>query len=80
MAIRTQEWKFIRFPDGRRELYDLGNDPGERQDLARSKPGSLEVFEALSSMALAEREGARAASVPLDEETIRKLRSLGYIE
>jgi arylsulfatase A-like enzyme len=33
-AVRTADWKFIyRFSDGPNELYDLKNDPGERQNL-----------------------------------------------
>ena len=31
--IRTQEWKYVhRYPFGTNELYDLGNDPGEREN------------------------------------------------
>ena len=33
--IRTPDWKYTRrFPDGPHELYDLGSDPGERNNLA----------------------------------------------
>jgi arylsulfatase A-like enzyme len=33
-AIRTPDWKFIRrFPNGPNELYDLKNDPDERNNL-----------------------------------------------
>jgi arylsulfatase A-like enzyme len=33
-AIRTREWKYVRrFPNGPDELYNLSNDPGERQNL-----------------------------------------------
>jgi arylsulfatase A-like enzyme len=32
--IRTQEWKYVhRYPYGPNELYDLANDPGERENL-----------------------------------------------
>jgi len=38
-AIRHGDWKLIEFFDtGAVELYDLGKDPGERNDLARSRP------------------------------------------
>ena len=31
--IRTREWKLVhRYPDGPDELYDLVNDPGERDN------------------------------------------------
>lgn len=33
--IRTKEWKYVhRYPEGPHELYDLTNDPGERQNLS----------------------------------------------
>ncbi|MEV4889466.1 arylsulfatase [Nonomuraea sp. NPDC055795] len=46
-AIRRGRWKVVRFapgiagagPRGRVELYDLREDPGERRDLAASRPG-----------------------------------------
>lgn len=38
-AIRQGDWKLIEFfEDGRRELYNLRNDVGEKQDLAKSDP------------------------------------------
>ena len=40
--IRTAEWKYIhRYPYGPHELYDLVNDPDERQNLdRRTKPST----------------------------------------
>lgn len=38
-AIRAGKWKLIEFYEqGKVELYDLAEDPGERQDLARKMP------------------------------------------
>lgn len=38
-AIRSGDWKLIEFyEDGRTELYDLMNDPGERHDLSKAQP------------------------------------------
>jgi arylsulfatase A-like enzyme len=37
--VRSGDWKLIRFyEDGREELYDLAEDPGETSDLAAAKP------------------------------------------
>ncbi len=38
-AVRARRWKLIEFfEDGRLELYDLENDPGETRNLARQLP------------------------------------------
>jgi arylsulfatase A len=38
-AARRGDWKLIEFyEDGRRELYNLRSDPGERKNLAESEP------------------------------------------
>ena len=36
---RTAEWAYVSANSGRgRRLYDLDRDPGERRDIARSRP------------------------------------------
>ena len=38
-AIRAADWKLIKwYEDGSTELYNLGNDPGERYDLSKLNP------------------------------------------
>lgn len=38
-SVRQGEWKLIRcYESNRQELYNLKNDPGERQDLAKENP------------------------------------------
>lgn len=38
-AVRTGDWKLIEFfEDGRLELFDLKNDPGEKRNLASERP------------------------------------------
>ena len=44
-AIRTQRWRYARWPDGE-ELYDLHNDPAEHRNLA----GSPEQIATLNRM------------------------------
>ena len=46
-AIRTEDWRFIRYADGSRELYDLKTDPREQENLA-GKPRYRETIEELS--------------------------------
>ena len=38
-AVRSGDWKLIEFfEDGRTELYNLVDDPGERKDMAKERP------------------------------------------
>lgn len=39
VAIRSGEWKYIEYKDGRHELYNLGTDPYETCDLSGSETG-----------------------------------------
>jgi arylsulfatase A-like enzyme len=34
VAVRSREWKYVRWEDGREELYDLRSDSAERRNLA----------------------------------------------
>jgi arylsulfatase A-like enzyme/predicted Zn-dependent protease len=78
-SVRTRRWHFIEAP--KPELYDLAADPDESVNLASREPAtverlrsSLSEFEAASVAKL-----DAAAPVEDDEETLRKLASLGYI-
>ena len=78
-AIRTKRWHFIEAP--RAELYDLDADPGETSNLASRE---LDVIDRLrGSLAEFEKESiaklAATAPVEEDEETLKKLASLGYV-
>lgn len=46
-AIRTEEWRYIRYADGSQELYDLKQDPQEHANLA-GKPRYRQTIEELS--------------------------------
>ena len=78
-AVRTKRWHFIESPKA--ELYDLGSDPGETVNLASRELSTVERLR--SSLGDFERESiaklAATAPVEEDEETLRKLASLGYV-
>lgn len=78
-AVRTKRWHFIEAP--KEELYDLDADPGERTNLASSELGVVERMR--ESLASFERDSiaklAAVSPVEEDEETLRKLASLGYV-
>lgn len=74
-ALETDRWKFIRAPH--RELYDLKNDPKELTNLAEKESKRADQMAAdLETLLKLE---AGAAQVTMDQETIEKLRSLGYL-
>ncbi len=78
-AVRTKRWHFIEAPKA--ELYDLESDPGETVNLVSRELATVERLR--SSLAAFERESiaklAATAPVEEDEETLRKLASLGYV-
>jgi len=39
-AVVTDEWRYLRFPDGREELYRIDTDPLEAHDLAGEEPAT----------------------------------------
>jgi hypothetical protein len=64
------------------ELYDLVNDPGERENLAGGDVASLNRFRgelrSFLEAARTARSLRRGDAVELDDETLEKLKSLGY--
>jgi len=63
---------------GKAELYNLRDDPVERNDLAKSKRQRVEQLVALLESGKSTATTVR--EVELDEATKRSLRSLGYVE
>jgi arylsulfatase A-like enzyme/tetratricopeptide (TPR) repeat protein len=78
-AVRTKRWHFIEAPKA--ELYDLTADPGETVNLATRELATIDRLR--STLSEFERESiaklAATAPVEEDEETLRKLASLGYV-
>jgi tetratricopeptide (TPR) repeat protein len=78
-AVITPQFKYIDAP--RLELYDLNEDPGEKNNLASARPSlAAALRETLESLAGRFASGrAVQSSPPLDSETLEKLRALGYV-
>ena len=79
-AIRTDRYKLIDVP--RAELYDLRKDPSELTNLHDREPDQARALAAAlddlrSRIDTGERPGATGPEI--DEETLAKLRSLGYV-
>jgi arylsulfatase A-like enzyme len=78
--IRTDRYKYISKSDHRDELYDLTEDPDELTNLTGSRP---DVSRALSEQLGNWERGLgdsriEADEVEYDEETMQRLRGLGY--
>jgi hypothetical protein len=87
-SLTRGDVKFIWGSDGRHELYDLANDPGERANLVESE-AHAEVLHGMEArldewfLALerdVDPDPDAHDSDELDEETKEALRSLGYLE
>ncbi len=80
-GLRRGRWKYIR--SSVPELYDLEDDPGELTDLSATNGARAADFEEeLDSMLEAWAESpdtAESTEVPLDQQELEKLASLGYV-
>jgi arylsulfatase A-like enzyme/predicted Zn-dependent protease len=78
-AVRTKRWHFIEAPKA--ELYDLSADPGETVNLATRELSTLDTLRGALSEFERESIAKLAATAPVeeDEETLRRLASLGYV-
>jgi arylsulfatase A-like enzyme len=79
LALRDSTSKYIRFLDGRRELYHLAKDPDERRNVADEAPGEVARLEARALEILARRSALVPKRTPLDASTIEQLKALGYL-
>jgi choline-sulfatase len=78
-ALRSGRFKYIESrEEGTFELYDLASDPGEQRNLLSAPPAEAATLPARLQRWV---DAAPAhAQGPIDEETARKLRSLGYVQ
>jgi len=80
-GIRRGSWKYIRSSDP--ELYDLEADPGETTNLHATDPERVrDLEEALEDRMASWSAAASAAAsnpTPMDEATLARLASLGYV-
>jgi arylsulfatase A-like enzyme/Flp pilus assembly protein TadD len=75
-AMRTNDWKLIVAP--RPELYNLKNDPGERQNLINNHAAEADQLrKRISDLERGRQEKVTVG--PIDAKTRRQLESLGYL-
>ena len=82
-ALIEDSWKLIRFSNGQRLLYDLASDPDELANLADLDPARLGRMEERLNLLVPpdvfSSYLAPTTGVPLDNEMLQRLRSLGYV-
>lgn len=80
-AVIQWPLKWIAWQDGRRELYDLSTDPTETREIHTDRPQESIELEAILSKWKQDIPARRATrSSKLDDETLRRLKSLGYVQ
>jgi arylsulfatase A-like enzyme len=88
-GIAHNDWKFIYnhqvHPETGKmrqgfELYNLSSDPEELINLAKSYPDRIDIFRNNLKEFLLNYPEVHAAQKRPDEETIEKLKSLGYLQ
>jgi len=75
-ALRGARWKYIHQEGGVDELYDLALDPGEEHNLASEKPDLAASLRAK----LAREIAGDDTPLPVEPETMERLRDLGYVD
>ena len=80
-ALLEGPWKYIQSSDDRHELYDLSRDPGETDNLIASQPGVAARLARQLDQWLASRRPVTSPAPleEMDEEDLKRLKSLGYI-
>jgi arylsulfatase A-like enzyme/Flp pilus assembly protein TadD len=81
LGVVGDRYKYIQTT--RRELYDLQNDPAELNNLAVEQPNRVRIMQDKLQQILEESvrpdTGAPETKVLLDEETLQRLATLGYV-
>jgi arylsulfatase A-like enzyme len=80
-GVRVGAWKYIEGEaEGTRELFDLGNDPGERVNLYEpTHEAALSLQSRLREWSLRDGRERGAQSSPSADD-LKRLRSLGYVQ
>jgi len=79
--IKNNRKEIFRLENKRRRVYDLEADPGELSSLSPKKESPSEGLQLwMSALDSALDSFEDMAPTPLDEESIRLLRSLGYVD
>lgn len=76
-GIHTAEWMYVRAP--KPELYDLKNDPNELHNVIGENPKEYRELDEQLKALIGNNGTENVVSQQMDEQTTKKLRSLGYL-
>ena len=88
-SLRTNHWKLyvnvgpilrVKRAGRKPQLFDLTLDPEEKVDVSKEHPEIVEAMHQELRRILHERVASSAPTVEPDSETVKRLRSLGYIQ
>ncbi len=78
-ALRTVEWKLVQNETGEDELYHIKEDSAELKNLITFEIGITKEFNRLLNNKLTSIKKSEREIAPPDEDTLRRLKGLGYI-
>lgn len=81
-AIRTPDWKFIEASDGRDELYNIWEDPGETKNLIDAQPDRATQLKKQLAMWKESNKSVGAdlsEQKAIDNQVKKRLEALGYL-
>ncbi len=76
-------WKLVVYSDGEVRLYDLDRDPHENRDLSNEETiitATMQSKLADLVLSLTSTAPVKSKTGELDDETVRRLRALGYVQ
>jgi len=76
-GIHTPDWMYVRAP--KPELYDLKHDPGELHNVIDAHPREYRDLDQQLKLLTGNNGGEKVVSQQMDQQTMEKLRSLGYL-
>ncbi|MDY7038859.1 MAG: sulfatase-like hydrolase/transferase, partial [Thermodesulfobacteriota bacterium] len=79
-AIFSKQFKFINSTSGKRELYDLSDDPGEKVNLYKPDLAAANELGTELSRWLTQESEVASEPINLEKDTIDRLKSLGYVQ
>ena len=80
VAIRTEKYKYIYYPDREAEFYDLSVDPKEQNNIIKMKPGEADGLHKMALSVAQDRKVGNTGKVVLDKKTVDELKALGYVQ